>query len=164
MSKELHIHVRSLEIGDFAFVQNLASKQPNFTVPPAYVLWLMLRVKGSICLIAESSKDGPLAYLVAVPVEGPEKSIFVWQLASQQSPLREKSTLALLTEFRSLLKTLDVRAVMFSSFPNSAAFRAIRRYALRVFSSVPKATNPVAVDVKESEFLLNLGKPTSTAR
>jgi len=62
-----HIHVRLLEIGDFQFVRNLASKQPNFTVPSTYLLWLLLRIDGAICLVSEHSTKGPLAYLVALP-------------------------------------------------------------------------------------------------
>jgi hypothetical protein len=96
MPNTSHIHVRPLEIVDFSFVQDLASKQENFTVPPTYVLWLMLRIKGAISLVAEHSTRGPLAYLLAVPVEGPEDSMFVWQLAVSKGTVRGKAVLALL--------------------------------------------------------------------
>jgi len=158
MSNASHIHVRPLEIADFAFVQALASRQANFTVPPLYVLWLMLRIKGAICLIAEHSSKGRLAYLLAVPINGPEDSIFVWQLAALEGSARTKATLALLAEFRNIVGELAVRSIVFSSVPNSAVFRAIRRYAWTVFSSVPETLNalPSAVNDKESEFRLNL--------
>lgn len=156
MARGAHIHVRSLEIGDFAFVQDLASKQSNFTVPPLYVIWLLLKIKGSICLVAEDSKNGPHAYLLAVPVEAPEKTMFVWQLASQKGSLREDAILALLNKFRDLLRTSAIVNIAFSTLPKSSAFRAIRRYAWRVFSSVPQATSAVVVDSKETEFLLRL--------
>ena|ERR1700730_10269116 len=159
MPNASHIHVRPLEIGDFEFVRDLASKQRNFTIPPIYVLWLMLRIKGAISLVAEHSRRGPLAYLLAVPVDGPEDSMFVWQLAVSKGPEREKATLVLLTQFNNIVRDLAVRNIVFSSVPNSAAFRAIRRYASKVFSSAPMAVNalPPAVDSKESEFLLDLG-------
>lgn len=158
MPNTSHIHIRPLEISDFAFVRELASKQRNFTTPPTYVLWLMLRIKGAISLIAEHSSRGPLAYLLAVPVEGPEDSIFVWQLAVTKGQEQEQTTLALLAQFRSVVGNLGVRNIVFSTVPNSAAHRVIRRYASKVFSSVPETVNalPAAVDAKESEFLLHL--------
>src|SRR5437764_1269512 len=121
MSKTSHIHVRPLEIGDFTFVRDLASKQRTFTVPPLYILWLMLRIKGAISLVAEHTSRGPLAYLLAVPVEGPEDSIFVWQLAASKGPGQANATLALLVEFRNMVGELAVSHIMFSSVPNSAA-------------------------------------------
>ena len=158
MSGASHIHVRPLEIGDFAFVQDLASKQPNFTVPLVYVLWLMLRIKGAICLIAEHSSEGPIAYVLAVPVTGPDESIFVWQLAASKGTERARATRALLVEFQDIASELAVRCIVFSSVPDSPAFRTIRRLARTVFSSIPEVLHalPPAVDAKESEFLLNL--------
>jgi len=153
-----HIHVRPIEIGDFDFVRDLASKQRNFTVPPVYVLWLLIRIKGAICLIAEHSSEGPRAYLLAVPVEGAEDSMFVWQLAASKGLGREKVTFALLAEFRNIAHKFAVRNIAFSSVPNSASFRTIRRLAWEVFSSEPKAISalPPSIGRKESEFLLNL--------
>ncbi len=158
MSNVSHIHVRSLEIADFDFVRDLASQQPNFTVPPMYVLWLILRIKGAICLVAEHSGRGPMAYMLAVPVEGPEQTVFVWQLASTKSGQKAKATLALLTEFRTILARRSVRTIAFSSVPNSPNYRAIRQYAWKVFSLPPERTGllPFSVSSSESEFLLNL--------
>jgi len=172
MPNTSHIHVRPLEISDFSFVQDLASKQERFTVPPTYVLWLLLRIKGAISLVAEHSTRGPLAYLLAVPVDGPEDSMFIWQLAVSKGAERTNATLALLAQFRDTVEELKVRNIIFSSVPNSSAFRAIRRYASKVFSSEPKAINalPPAVDAKESEFLLDLcrarrsGSPQTSMR
>src|SRR6266567_2192590 len=113
-----HIHVRSLEIGDFAFVQDLASKQPTFTVPPIYVLWLMLRIKGAICLIAEHSNGDPAAYLIAVPVEGPAESLFIWQLASSKDSQQQRATMAVLMELRNTVLNLGIERIMFSAVPN----------------------------------------------
>jgi hypothetical protein len=158
MSAESHIHVRPLEVADFGFVRSLASKQSNFTVPPLYVLWLLLRIKGSICLVADNNKYGPVAYLLAVPIEDAQKAIFVWQLASSQGQYREMPTLALLTELRRIVHRLRIRRVHFTSAPGSARHRAVRRNALRVFSAVPRMVSnlPASIDPDESEFLLNL--------
>ena len=158
MPNTSHIHVRPLEIGDFNFVRDLASKQPNFTVPPEYVLWLLMRIKDAICLIAEHSSEGPRAYLLAVPVE--EDSVFVWQLAASKGSGREKTTLALLANFRNVIEEIAVRNIVFSSVPNSLSFRTIRRFAWKVFAAKPKVVSalPPSVGMEESEFLLHLGE------
>src|SRR4051812_39896152 len=108
MSNPSHIHVRQLEIGDFAFVRDLASRQPNFTVPPPYVLWLLLQIKGAISLIAEDSIEGPLAYLLAVPVENSTNSLYVWQLAGLQQRQKKSAALALLKELHHMALTTGV--------------------------------------------------------
>jgi hypothetical protein len=158
MANASHIHVRPLEIGDFGFIQKLASKQPNFTVPPSYVLWMMLRAKGTICLVAENAKMGPLAYLLAMTIENPNKALFVWQLAASASRMREKAILALLAKFRNITVKLGCSSIAFSSVPKSSRYRAIRRYAWTVFSSVPRLVGslPSAINPNESEFLLTV--------
>jgi hypothetical protein len=159
-----HIHVRQLEIADFDFVQRLASKQSDFTVPPSYVLWLFLRIKGAICLVAEESEKGLVGYLLAVPVEDPVASVFVWQLAASDHRPRKHSILALLTEFRKMITDSRVRRVSFSSVPNSVTYRAVRDYAWKIFASVPTKQNrlPPSIDANEAEFILHLSKKTST--
>jgi hypothetical protein len=158
MPNTSHIHVRPLEIGDFDFVRELASKQRNFTIPPVYVLWLMLRIKGAISLVAEHNSDGLVGYLIAVPIEGPANSLFVWQLAVSKGSTHTKATTALLTELRELTEERSIRNIFFSTVPGSAVFRTLRSYTKKVFSSVPDVLNslPQAVSAKESEFLLNL--------
>jgi hypothetical protein len=161
MTDTFHIHVRPLEIGDFDFVRELASKQRNFTVPPVYVLWLMLRIKGAICLVAEHSARGLLGYLIAVPIEAPTDSMFVWQFAVLKGHGRAKAALAILIEFRKILTDLSIRNLSFSSAPHSAVFRTLRGYARRVFAAVPQSLSvlPPGVNAEESEFLLNLSAP-----
>jgi len=167
-----HIHVRPLEIADFDFVRELASRQRNFTVPPLYVLWLMLKIKGAISLVAEHNREGLVGYLIAVPVEGPANSLFVWQLAVSKGSRRTKAAIALLMELREIIEERSIRNIFFSTVPSSAVFRALRSYARKVFSSVPDVLNslPPAVSAKETEFLLNLtgihrdGTPHTSSR
>jgi len=122
MPNTTHIHVRPLEIGDFTFVRDLASKQRNFTVPPTYVLWLIMRIKGAVCLIAEDADRGQLAYLLAVPLEGPKKSLFVWQLAATTRGGKEQATLSLLAELRDFGRRKHVRSI---ALFNAAAIRCV---------------------------------------
>jgi hypothetical protein len=163
MSDISHIHVRQLEIADFDFVRQLASKQSNFTVPPPYILWLFLRLKGAICLVAEESERGLVGYLLALPVEPPEASIFVWQLAASHKMPQSKIILALLREFRKKISESHVFRVLFSSVPNSVVYRAVRHYAWEIFASVPTRQNmlPSSIDANEAEFILHVSKKTS---
>lgn len=149
-----HVHVRQLEVGDFSFVRALAARQPTFTVPPPYVLWLLLRIKDAICLVAEHSSEGQLAYLLAVPIEAPSKALYVWQLATSQAGQRRNATLALLVEFRRITQKMRICTIVFSTVPGSPAFRMIRRYALKVFAATPEPTStiPALVCPNESEY------------
>jgi len=158
MANSLHIHVRSLEIGDFDFVRDLASRQPNFTVPPPYVLWLLLRIKGSVCLIAEMVDEGQLAYLLALPVEGPTESLFVWQLAAKETKLEDRGVLALLTELRNLVRARHVRTVLFSAPPNSAKQRLIAHYTNMLVAVTPRLISilPASVTSNEGEYRVDL--------
>jgi hypothetical protein len=158
MPAKSHVHVRQMEVGDFAFVQTLAAKQANFTVPPLYVLWLLLRVKDAVCLVAEQSSGGPLAYLLAVPIDAPSRALHVWQLATSDSGQRKGATLVLLSEFGEIAERLRIRTISFSTIPGSPAFRLIRRYTAKVFSATPKAisTIPSLLGQNEEEYRFKL--------
>ena len=157
MAKPSHIHVRPLEIADFVFVQELASKQPNFTIPSTYVLWLLLRIKGAVCLIAETPEEGPIAYLLAVPVEAPTESLFVWQMASI-AKVRKQGSLSLLKVLKDLAHERKVETISFSAEPQSAAYRLIRQYTNKLVARVPQLSFalPFVVAPRESEYRVNL--------
>ena len=161
MTAKSHIHVRQMEIGDFEFVRGLAAKQPGFTVPPPYVLWLILRVKDAVCLIAEDSSDGPMAYLLAVPVESPTKTLQVWQLASAEGSNLGDAVLALIRKSRSIARRLGVRRVTFSAIPDSSSFRAARRLTSKVFSATVKQGPilPAMVSDNERQYQFELRLP-----
>jgi hypothetical protein len=159
MANDSHIHVRPLEIGDFGFLRDLASKQPNFTVPSVYILWLLLRIKGAICLVGEESSQGPLAYLIAVPVEAPKESLFVWQLAVEGDyGASEEATLAILSKLKNLAHARGIQSIAFSMEPHSAAFRLISRYAHSLVHRRPLLISPLpsGVALNESEYQIDL--------
>jgi hypothetical protein len=158
MSKTPHVHIRPLEIGDFNFVRDLASKQVGFTVPPVYVLWLTVRIKGAACLVAEESGRGQVAYLLAVPIEGPEESLFVWQLAAVSGGGRETATLALLAALRDFANRRHVRTIAFSMVPRSAMYRLISRYTNKLVATSPRLTSvlPAIIGAGESEYRVDL--------
>jgi hypothetical protein len=156
-----HIHVRQMEIGDFDFVRELAAMQPNFTVPAPYVLWLLLRIRDAVCLVADHSSEGPLAYLLAVPIEGPGNALYLWQLAASETGQKRNAIETLLGEGYKIAQKLHIDTLSFSAVPNSPAFRLIRRYALRFLSRTPEATTaiPQLVCPNEKEYRLLLVSP-----
>jgi hypothetical protein len=118
----------------------------------------MLKIKGAVSLVAEHSSAGLLGYLIAVPIEGPVDSMFVWQLAASKGSISAQATLALLTEFREIINKLSIKVIFFSSVPQSAVLRTLRGYARKVFSSAPDTLSalPSEVNTEECEFVLNL--------
>ena len=158
MLDDSHIHVRPMEMGDFEFIRGLASQQPNFTVPSFYMLWLFMRIKGSICLVAEHNAKGTLAYLLAVPIEGVGKSIFIWQLSVTELKEPNAGIVAILQEFHKRILALGVDRLLFSTIVDSPIYRLIRRYAWDLARLVPQKLNPLppAIGGDESEFLLRL--------
>lgn len=157
-----HIHVRPLEIGDFGFVQNLAAKQQHFTIPPTYVLWLLMRIKDSACLVAEHSHQGQLAYLLAVPSEGPGKSLFVWQLAALPGKTGSEATLSILTALRSFAGRTRVTTIGFSMRPQSATYRLISRYSRKLAHRTPRLMSPLPAFIAQNESEYRITLPTES--
>jgi hypothetical protein len=157
-----HIHIRRLEFSDFAFVRGLASEQPNFTIPPPYVLWLLLKVHKNVCLVAEDDRVGPVAYLLAIPVLPPD-SLYVWQLAASDKGKRVNAARHLLQELRRQSLHMHIRRVMFSTLPKSPMFRAIRRYAAALFGARLEVNSelPSLIAPGESEYRVELARPKS---
>lgn len=155
------MHVRQLEIGDFGFVQNLASKQLGFTIPPNYVLWLFMRIEGAVCLVVEQPQEGLLAYLLAVPIEGPEKSLFVWQLAASAGKAQGEAVLHILTTLRDISMRTGIKTIAFSMRPRSAAYRLISRYTRELIARAPKLSSalPFVVSKDESEYRIEIPSP-----
>ena len=166
-----HIQVRRLNISDFAFVRELASQQSTFTIPPPYVLWLLLKDYRNVCLVAEDDRIGPVAYLLAIPVQ-PSGSLYVWQLAVSGKGKRSNAILQLLRELRRTTQKMRIRRIMFSTLPQSATFRMIRRYVTTVFGSHLGVNSalPSMIAPGETEYRFELFQrkvrqyPTKTAR
>lgn len=149
--------MRKLRIDDFSFVRKLASKYSNFTIPPIYVLWLLTKIKGDICLVAEEEGKGPVAYLLAVPIEDPLNSIFVWQLSSGIRS-RGEPIIALLTKLHEITRKNRTRSILFSAIPDSAHFRVLRRHLGKVTRVAPRKTKllPGIIAPGETEYRIDL--------
>jgi hypothetical protein len=152
------INVRKIEVPDFTFVRDLAAQQPNFTIPPPYVLWLLSKVKSDGCLIAEHIERGPLGYLLAVPIEEPRGALYVWQLAVSTSNDSEDVILTLLRSLQEIVLRDHVNAIIFSARPNSPALRTIRRYARQMISAETIETKvlPEVVAPNECEYQVDI--------
>jgi hypothetical protein len=159
------ILIRRLEFSDFAFVRGLASEQPNFTIPPPYVLWLLLKVHKNVCLVAEDDRIGPVGYLLAIPVH-PPGSLYVWQLAASDKGKRVNAIRQLLQELRRISLQARTRRMMFSTLPKSPTFRAIQRYAAILFGARLEVNGavPSMIAPGESEYRVELLQPKRQAR
>jgi len=151
------IRVRPLEVSDFKFVRRLASKQPNFTIPPRYVLWLLKQTNARSCLVAEHAKNGPVAYLLSLLVSTPRgKALYIWQLAASKTGFHAGAIHALLLALRALVRRERVRRVFFTAIPESPELRAFRRYAYVLSGAVPRSQQllPTSVSRNEREFVI----------
>jgi len=158
MPEKKGISVRPIRVADFEFIRELASEQPNFTIPPVYVLWLLCKIKGDICLLAETEAGEPLGYLLSVPLTNPVSSLFVWQLASKHPIAASSAVRILVQQLKALCLEVGFKTIYFSAVPDSAAFRALRRYIKDIFSVDPVSTGVLheMVAPGETEFRLDV--------
>jgi hypothetical protein len=154
MSKAKTIRVRQMTEADFAFVRELASKQPNFTIPPPYVLWLLQKVDAQLCMLAEDLNSDAAGYLLAVPMKKPAKSIFIWQLASARP--ETVITEAIMDRLRELAIARGIKSISFSARPNSAAFRRIRRLVGQYSATGPSFLSALAPGIAPGEEEFNV--------
>jgi hypothetical protein len=153
------IHIRPMEVDDFRFIRNLASKQFQFTRPPHYVLWLLTRTNSRSCLVAEDTKHGPVAYMLSLPVNKQrEKALYVWQLAASTRGRRNGAIHLLLLALRKLVLRMRIRSLVFTAVPDSPEYRVIRRYAKTLSGGAPRAKQslPSRVSQNEHEFVIRV--------
>jgi hypothetical protein len=153
------IRIRPMEVDDFRFIRQLASKQFQFTRPPHYVLWLLTRTNSRSCIVAEDIKHGPVAYLLSLPVNtSREKALYVWQLAASPQGRRNGAIHLLLLALRKFVHRTGIRFLVFSAVPESPEFRAIRRQAHTIFGTVrdSRLALPSGVSRNEYEFVIRV--------
>ena len=153
------IRVRPMEVDDFRFIRQLASKQFQFTRPPHYVLWLLTRTNSRSCIVAEDAKCGPVAYLLSLPVSTSRVgALYIWQLAASSRGRRSGAIHLLLLGLRKFVRSMRIRILVFSAVPDSPEFRAIRRQARAIFGTVRDAHHvlPSRVSRNEREFVIRV--------
>jgi hypothetical protein len=148
-----------MEVDDFRFIRQLASKQFQFTRPPRYVLWLLTRTNSRSCIVAEDGKHGPIAYMLSLPVTSSrEKTLYVWQLAASTQGRRNGAIHLMLLALRKLVRRMRIRSLVFTAVPDSPEYRAIRRYAKTLSGGAPRAKHslPSRVSLNEHEFVIRV--------
>lgn len=161
-TSENQLLIRPLEVGDFTFVRELAAQQQNFTIPPPYVLWMLLKLKPVLSLIATLEKE-PLGYLLALPVGDASESVFVWQLATSGNAKGREAGTRLVQEFKAKTSALRFESIVFTSTPGTAHFRAVRQYISNVFGleTLEEAVLPEIVAVSERQYRVSLADDSS---
>jgi hypothetical protein len=153
------VRIRPMQVDDFRFVQNLASKQFRFTRPPSYILWMLTRTNSRSCMVAEDVKLGPVGYLLSLPVnKARKKTLYVWQLAASARGRHNGAIHLLLLALRNMVHKMQTRFIIFSSVPGSPQFRAIRRQARTLFGSAPRPRRilPSGISPREHEFVITV--------
>jgi hypothetical protein len=153
------IQIRPMEVIDFRFIRRLAAEQFQFTRPPRYVLWLLKRTDSRFCMVAKDKKIGLVAYLLSLPIDiSRGKALYVWQLAATPRGHRIGAVHSLLLELRKLVRRLRIQSIVFSAVPDSAEYRAIRRYAKSLSGDSPRAQRrlPSVVSRNEWEFVIRV--------
>jgi hypothetical protein len=147
-----------MRISDFESIRKIAAEQQNFTIPPLYVLWLLQRIKGDICLVAETGGGALQAYLLAVPVDNSASSILVWQLASTAPLAQSTAVNTLIDFFDGLCKAAHVELLFFTAVPDSSTFRTLRRHIAATWKTEPLRTTDLheLVAPGEVEFVVKL--------
>lgn len=147
-----------MAIDDYGFIRDTAAKQRNFTIPPLYVLWLLARIKGEICFVAEDAEGGRLAYLLAVPVSEPPNALFVWQLAARNELANSDAVRALIQALKQQCLRGDIGSIYFSSIPNTAVLRILKGYIREIFDTEPIQTSVLheLIAPGEVEFRIDL--------
>lgn len=158
MNKPNAILVRPMSLEDYGFIRDTAAQQRNFTIPPLYVLWLLSKIKGDICLVAEDRVGGRLAYLLAVPVTEPPNSLFVWQLAARHDLRNSEAVRSLVQHLKQECIRHSIKSIHFSSIPNTAVFRTLKGYVRDIFQTEPIQTSSIheLVAPGEVEFRIDL--------
>ena len=152
------ITVRPLEVRDFSFVRELAASQPNFTIPPPYVLWLLTRIGPELCLIAERPDKEAVGYLLAVPITNPPKSLYIWQLVARRTRHSQRTVVELIHCLKARVKGRKFNDLIFSAQENTTTFRALKRLVRKEASATPLRMSllPDIVAPNEYEFSVDL--------
>jgi hypothetical protein len=148
--------VRPVRLADFQFIRGLSSKISGYTVPPPYILWMLTRYQGELCLIAEDASREPLGYMLAMSTGFGSSEIFIWQLATDYRGQRLRAGTALASHVRRLVEKHGIERITFTAVPDSAGTKSIASLAKQMFGRTPKigARLPGSISATEREFHL----------
>jgi hypothetical protein len=127
--------IRELVAPDTSQIAAIASRTSGFTVPSAYVIWMLAETQKPFCRVAVSDRGRILAYILAFRTTSSD-SLFVWQMGIQ-SGLRSQLwpvLYQLCVHCHSDCKTRNVRRLFFTA-PRGARLRLIEKLVLEVTAS-----------------------------
>jgi hypothetical protein len=150
------ILVRQIRLSDFQFIRGLSSTIAGYTVPPPYILWMLTRFQGELCLLAEDASREPLGYMLATSAGIGSTEIFIWQLATNFRGRRLRAGTALASHVRRLVKKHGIERITFTAVPDSVGTISIASLAKQMFGRTPKmgASLPGRISSTEREFHL----------
>jgi hypothetical protein len=148
--------VRPVKLPDFQFIRGLSSTIGGYTVPPPYILWMLTRFQGELCLMAEDAAREPLGYMLAMTAGIGSTEIFIWQLATNYRGQRLRAGTALASHVRRLVKKYGIERITFTAVPDSVGTLSIASLAKQMFGRTPRmgARLPRSVSASEREFQL----------
>jgi hypothetical protein len=146
--------VRPIRRSDFTFIRELSKRIEGYTVPPPYVLWMLRRFQGELCLIVEGPTHKPLGYMLATSGGIRSSEMFIWQLAATFEGRRLRVSVKLASHVRKLVKKHSIQRITFTAVPDSGATRSIASLANQVFGRTLTAGSrlPKSVAASEREF------------
>jgi len=126
-SRTNHVLIRELVATDASEIATIATNTSGFTVPSAYVIWMLAEMQKPFCRVAVSDTGCILAYILAMRAPSAD-SLFLWQLGIR-SELRSRSGLIfhqLALDYYSHCNIDSVRRVFFTA-PGGARLRLIEK-------------------------------------
>jgi len=136
--------VRTLCPADTGQIAQIAGELDNFTVPPAYVIWMLCETQGSLCLVAEDSAGKVVAYMLALMTASPS-TVFIWQLGvlpnSELDVTSAKGLYLICERALAIWRSHSVHHIWFTS-SSDRAIALISRLAEDLAGAIPVPQTP----------------------
>jgi hypothetical protein len=136
--------VRRLVAEDAEAICEIAQTISGFTVPSAYLIWMLSRTQAPLCKVATDERGRIVGYVLTIHTADPAE-VFIWQLGLSRD--RGLSASQILEQLcLSLIEDLRCKGVSFVRFTASSGqrTRTIHRIVRKLLSTQPKLTGPIS--------------------
>lgn len=152
------VTIRSLHRDDFPFVQQLAGRQPSFTTPSPYLIWMFGEVEHDACFVA-TCNNRPVGYVLGQIT--PTGTLWVWQLAVERHAPAQTGR-RLVERLREVCLGYSLKRLTFTMSPRLAE-RWAAHSAMALFNSPLRCVGEAGAG--ESIYEIRLGnKPDGLSR